>query len=252
MKSHPDFPRRELHAELHPLGEILGYIARILSAKQSPNFTTGLFVVQSSPTLLAPALFAASIYMCLGRIIRITGGEHLSLIPPSYLTIFFVAGDVLGLAVQGAGAVVMPLGTLHDYHVGSSIVIGGLAILVAYFALFLFVAMIFNYRIHRCPTARSRQTSLNWRADLRTLFISSALIFIRSVFRVVEYSQGNNGWLIKREWTLYIFDATLMWVVLVIFNVWHPSHVEALYKGGKYCERGMKIVEIKMEELNGE
>ena len=48
------------------------------------------------------------------------------------------------------------------------------------------------------------------------------------------------------------FDATLMWAVLVIFNVWHPSHVEALYKGGKCCERGVKIVEIKKEELNGE
>jgi hypothetical protein len=67
------------------------------------------------------------------------------------------------------------------------------------------------------------------------------------VFRVVEYSQGNNGWLIGREWTRYIFDATLMSVVLVIFIIWHPSHVEAVYKGG-----GVKIVEIKMEELNGE
>jgi thiol:disulfide interchange protein len=99
--------------------------------------------------------------MCLGWIIRITGGEHLSLIRASYLTIFFVAGDVLGLAVQGAGAVVIPLGTLQDCHVCSDVVIGGLAILVVYFALFLFITVTFNYRIHRCPTARSRQTSLN-------------------------------------------------------------------------------------------
>ena len=146
MKSHLNLPFCELNAELHPLGEILGYIARILSMKQSPNFTTGLFVVQSFSTLLAPALFVASIYMCLGRV----------------------------------------------------------------------------------------------------------SIFMRSVFRVGEYSQGNNGWLIKREWTLYIFDATLMWVVLVILNIWHSSHVEALWKGGKYCEKGVKIVEIEMEELNVE
>lgn len=187
--------------------------------------------------------------MCLGRIILITGGEHLSLIRPSLLTIFFVAGDVLGLLVQGAGAVVMPLGTLEDYLIGSKIVIGGLAILLVYFGLFFLTALIFNFRIYRKPTMRSVHTSSNWRAHLRALFISSALIFIRSIFRLVEYSQGNNGWLMRREWTLYIFDASLMWVVLVIFNVWHPSHIEALRKGGKYCDRGFKVVEIKMEEI---
>jgi RTA1 like protein len=188
--------------------------------------------------------------MCLGRIIRITGGEHLSLIRPSRLTIFFVSGDVLGLLVQGAGAIVMPLGTLQDYRIGSRIVIGGLSILVVYFGLFILFALTFNYRLDQHPTSRSLHTSLNWRADLRALFISSALIFIRSVFRLVEYSQGNDGWLMKREWTLYIFDAILMWVVLVIFNIWHPSHVEALRKGGKYVSKGVRIIEIKMEDIN--
>ncbi len=87
---------------------------------------------------------------------------------------------------------------------------------------------------------------------MRTLFASSGLIFIRSVFRLVEYSQGNNGWLMRKELTLYVFDAMLMWVVLVIFNIWHPSHVEALWKGGKYCDKKLRIVEIKMEDFNTE
>lgn len=187
--------------------------------------------------------------MCLGRIIRLTGGEQLSLIRSSHLTIFFVTGDVMGLLVQGAGAVVMPLGTLRDYHIGSNIVIADLAILVASFALFITVTIIFDFRIRRTPTSQSLGTRLDWKADLRTLYISIALIFIRSVFRLVEYSQGNNGWLMRREWTLYIFDAMLMWIVLAVLNIWHPSHVEALLRGGKYSERwGTRIVEIKMEK----
>jgi hypothetical protein len=44
---------------------------------------------------------------------------------------------MMGLFVQGAGAVVMPLGTLNDYNIGSNIVIGGLALLVTSFALFI-------------------------------------------------------------------------------------------------------------------
>jgi hypothetical protein len=226
-------------------GEILGYIARILSAKQSPYYTIALFVLQSSPTLLAPILFAASIYMCLGRLIRLTGGEHFSLISPSYLTRLFVAGDVLGLIIQGAGAIVMPLGTLYYYLTGSNIVIAGLALLVASFALFVPVILMFEYRIRRHPTARSLQISLDWKFELRILQVCSALVMIRSIFRLVEYSQGNKGWLITREWTLYVFDAALMWIVLVVFNIWHPSRVEASLKGGKCCEKGMRLVNIK-------
>ena len=189
--------------------------------------------------------------MCLGRIIRLTGGEHLSLIRPSRLTIFFVAGDITGLLVQGAGAVVMPLGTLHDYQIGSNIVIVGLAILVASFALFITVTIAFDIRIRRQPTAQSVRTKLNWKSDLRTLYISIALIFTRSLFRLVEYSQGNNGWFMRREWTLYAFDATLMWIVLAVFNVWHPSRVEAFLRGGRCFERlGTRVVEVKMEDLH--
>lgn len=85
------------------IAEILGYICRILSAKQAPNHTVALFIVQGCPTLLAPALFAATIYMCLGRIIKLTDGAHLSLIPLSILTRLFVGGDIMGLLIQGAG-----------------------------------------------------------------------------------------------------------------------------------------------------
>jgi hypothetical protein len=182
--------------------------------------------------------------MCLGRIIRLTRGERLCLISPSYLTLFFVIGDVFGLIVQGAGAVVMPLGTLRDYQIGSNIVIAGLALLVLAFTLFFSVALLFDYRIRRYPTEHSEATLLNWKAELRVLYVSSTLIFIRSVFRLVEYAQGNNGWTMRREWTLYVFDATLMWIVLIIFNIWHPSRVEAFLKGGKYSQKAFRVLEL--------
>ncbi|KAF4618135.1 hypothetical protein G7Y89_g14973 [Cudoniella acicularis] len=234
-------------------GECIGYILRIISSKQSPNYTLGIFIGQASPTLLAPALFTASIYMCLGRIILVIGGAHLSPIRLSWLTPFFVAGDVLGLAIQTAGATIMPRGTLEAYHNGSNIVIAGLAVLVFSFGIFLIVALTFDLRLRRAPTPRSLSTSLNWKSELKVLYISSALIFIRSIYRLAEYSEGNDGWLMRREWTYYVFDAALMWIVLVLFNVYHPSHAEALLKGGRYSKKlGAEIVEIKMESMERE
>jgi hypothetical protein len=78
-------------------------MGRAGSAKQSPNWTTGPYIIQSLLLLLAPTLFAASIYMVLGRIIRLTDGEEHSLIRANFLTKVFVAGDVLSFLNQSGG-----------------------------------------------------------------------------------------------------------------------------------------------------
>jgi hypothetical protein len=53
--------------------------------------------------LLGPALLAASIYMILGRLIRMLGAEEYALIRTNWMTKVFVTGDVLSFFAQGAG-----------------------------------------------------------------------------------------------------------------------------------------------------
>ena len=50
--------------------------------------------------LIAPTLFAASIYMELGRIILLVDGEHHAIIRKRWLTKIFVVGDVRTLAIS--------------------------------------------------------------------------------------------------------------------------------------------------------
>jgi hypothetical protein len=83
--------------------EVVGYIGRVMSAKESPNWTTTPYIMQSLLLLLAPALFAASIYMILGRIIALTDGDTHSLIRAKWLTKIFVGGDVLSFLGQSTG-----------------------------------------------------------------------------------------------------------------------------------------------------
>ena len=59
--------------------------------------------MQSLLILVAPALFAASIYMELGRIILLVEGEKHAIIKRRFLTKIFVAGDVLSFITQGSG-----------------------------------------------------------------------------------------------------------------------------------------------------
>jgi RTA1 like protein len=65
--------------------------------------------------LVAPALFAASIYMALGRIISLVDGEDRSIIKRRWLTKIFVAGDVLSFVLQGAG-VYFSFPSFHDSY----------------------------------------------------------------------------------------------------------------------------------------
>jgi hypothetical protein len=83
------------------LVEIGGYIDRALA--HSNQQSLGIYVVQIILLLVSPALFAASIYMVLGRLILLTEGESMAPIRAKWLTKIFVFGDVLSFFVQSAG-----------------------------------------------------------------------------------------------------------------------------------------------------
>lgn len=131
-------------------------------------------------------------------------------------------------------------GTYFLVKTGEKIVIAGLFIQIFVFGLFMTVALIFHLSIHRSPTKKSSEILPIWHRHLYTLYIASVLIMVRSVFRAIEYIMGNDGYLLRNEVYLYIFDAVLMLAVLVLFNIVHPSEVKSLLKGGDMM-RGLKL-----------
>ncbi|KAL2012765.1 hypothetical protein VTN00DRAFT_290 [Thermoascus crustaceus] len=219
--------------------EIIGYVGRVLSSYD--QWALGPYIMQSLLLLVAPALFAASVYMILGRIILLVGGEELALVPRRWLTKVFVMGDVLSFCLQGAGGGIQAIGTLSSLNTGEKIIIVGLFVQIVFFGFFIVVAGSFHLRFTRhnqrkqimTPTftaTTTTMTTIPWKKHLYALYIASALVMIRSIFRVVEYLMGNNGYLLRHEHFLYVFDATLMFGVMVLFNVVHPSEVTTVYK----------------------
>ncbi|KAB8236703.1 hypothetical protein ETB97_008894 [Aspergillus alliaceus] len=204
--------------------ECVGYIGRALGHYETPNWTLGPYVLQSLLLLVAPALFAASIYMVLGRLIIITNHPEFAIVRPHWLTRFFVSGDVLSFVVQAAGAGLMVTG-VNGMRLGEDVVIAGLFVQVAFFGLFIITATIFNWRMRNMVTARLAVPGLAWQKHLAILYAACILIMARSVFRVVEYIQGNNGYLLRHEVFLYVFDGVLMFVQMVLFNFHHPSRL---------------------------
>lgn len=83
--------------------QAVGYIIRTVSIQQKPNYELVPFILTTVLILLAPAVYAASIYMILGRLVELVEGEAYSLIRRKWLTKVFVLGDVLSFVVQGMG-----------------------------------------------------------------------------------------------------------------------------------------------------
>ncbi|KAJ6191037.1 hypothetical protein N7519_001058 [Penicillium mononematosum] len=207
--------------------QIIGYICRALAHNDKENIP--IYSVGTIMILLAPPLYAASIYMTLGRLIVHLDAENLSLVPVKWLTAIFVTGDVIAFVMQAAGGGIMASGTLSAMTTGEHITIGGLAVQLVFFSVFIVASSIFHYRIRNNPTEKSvgRSRTSTWEAVMAGLYVASILILVRSIFRLIEYAQGNNGYLISHEVFMYVFDSMLMFFAMVAMSIFHPSKVLA-------------------------
>ncbi|KAI3071472.1 hypothetical protein CBS147343_5540 [Aspergillus niger] len=199
--------------------ELIGFIARIISHFHTADL--GPYCMQSVLILLAPVLFAASVYMTLGRIIRRVNGEQHSLIPLRWLTRVFVTSDVLAFLIQGNGAGLQVMDSMQT--LSKVIVIVGLVFQVGMFAFFIIVSLVFHKRMQKRPTSDAQSP---WKFHMYTLFAVSGLILVRSIYRVVEYAMGYNGYLLTNEWPLYVFDSVLMWLVMAIWATRYPGDIQ--------------------------
>ncbi|KAJ5233665.1 uncharacterized protein N7469_005431 [Penicillium citrinum] len=217
--------------------ETVGYIGRLLSSIEAPDFTKGPYIMQSALILIAPAFLAASIYMTLGRIIQMLDAEQSSVIKLRWLTKIFVAGDVLSFLMQASGAGIM-VKDMTNPSTGENIIIGGLFVQIVFFGFFAISAVIFQIRLSKRPTARSIELSALWHKHMIALYVASVLILVRSVVRVVEYLQGYDGYLMRTEAFIYVFDALLMFVTMLVLQYAHPSEINCLLGRGEcYSEK---------------
>ncbi|KAJ5327677.1 hypothetical protein N7452_008067 [Penicillium brevicompactum] len=176
--------------------ETFGYLARYASAEETPNWTTKPYIAQSLMLLLAPAFFAASIYMILGRIIRVLNGASCSMVRPSWLTKIFVTGDVLSFLIQsGGGGMLATAKTASKIDLGNNMIVVGLFVQIIFFGFFILVSLVFHRRMLKTPL-----------------------------------HDGSDGYLQSKEAFVYVFDAALMFICCLLFNIFHPSGIISGYR----------------------
>ncbi|KAL2801783.1 RTA1 like protein-domain-containing protein [Aspergillus granulosus] len=192
------------------LFEAAGYAARIFS--HYDTLALGPYIVQTMLILVAPPLFAASIYMTLGRLIVNLGAEKASIIRVKYITKIFVVGDVISFLLQCGGGGYMAAGSLSAMEIGEQIVIAGLAVQLAFFGFFIIASAVFHSRVRAKPAVHAAGARHRLCARLQ-LVGGDAVV------------SGNDGYIMKREYLLYIFDAVLMAVQAILLLLVYPGKI---------------------------
>lgn len=202
--------------------EVVGYIVRIKSRDEPSE--VGLYAVQTLFILLPPAMFSASLYMTLGRLLLYIDAEFTSIIPARFMTKLFVTGDVMSFLLQGAGGGLQ--GSSDEYRdAGKWVTIGGLVIQLLFFGGYVITKSFAYHKLRKLNWRTDFPGKFKWPILIWTLYCSSVLILVRSIFRVIEYAQGYDGYLMSHEIYMYIFDALLMFICMLLFNVVHPAYV---------------------------
>lgn len=113
---------------------------------------------------------------------------------------------------------------------GRILILAALSLQVLVIATFVVMAAIFHRRCRRSKI-RAKPISIL----LNTLYVSMALILIRCIYRLVEHSGNTNlelenlrslrklTPLLRYEWFFYVFEATLMLINSVLWNIWNPG-----------------------------
>jgi hypothetical protein len=120
------------------------------------------------------------------------------------------------------GGGIQATGGTSSLKTGANITVAGLFVQLVFFGIFIVVASTFHIRMRSHTRVAGR---IPWEKHMLSLFAASLIIMVRSIFRVAEYIQGFNGYLLSHEAYLYVFDALLMWLTMVLFNWMHPAEI---------------------------
>ncbi|KAK4101608.1 RTA1-domain-containing protein [Parathielavia hyrcaniae] len=232
--------------------EVIGYTARILM--RDNMFTNSYFIIYLVCLTIGPAFFAAAIYLTLSRLIIIYAPDRARFRPQVY-TYIFIAFDLVALILQAAGGAIASLAEAGSpsLQAGINTMIAGVAWQV--FALLLFALLSFEFwmRVRRLrgggvgPAVELNPAFAELRARrafqplfLLAVLLAGVFIFVRSVFRCAELSEGFGGPLANDEVTFMVLEATMIGLACILLTASHPGLVvgsevwsAASWKAGK-------------------
>lgn len=186
------------------------------------------FVIQYFFIVVAPVLFSAGIYLILNKIML--AGNVKGLLTAKAILAVFIVFDVVTTIIQIAGAA--SIGNAEsqgqDPTKANDVLLAGLAIQVASFAFFIIVLTAFVGRFLKSVAEKSEAFRNHSNRIVWILIITSSLVELRTIFRLLETAQGVLGFLSTHENYFATLEYLPIILVVVIFNIFHPGSYLAM------------------------
>ncbi|OTA99328.1 hypothetical protein M426DRAFT_16559 [Hypoxylon sp. CI-4A] len=207
---------------------VAGFIVRELGAFDYTRLI--YYIVSVCLVYAAPPLYELGNYYILGRVLYFV--PYCSPIHPGRVLTTFAGISTIVEALSGIGAAYVSNQTLPRelQQTGQSLLKAALIMQIVVVTLFVTLAATFQ---RRCRQAGINSTKVN--QALLTLYISSAIVMIRCIYRTVEFfdfasvnysspdfNPTTLSPIIRYEWFFYVFEATAMLCNSVLLNVRHP------------------------------
>ncbi|KJR80047.1 RTA1 domain protein [Sporothrix schenckii 1099-18] len=204
-----------------------GYIVREVGAFNYGN--VDVYIASTVLIYAAPPLFELANYVVLGRILYYV--PHLSPIHPGRVLSTFAAISSVVEALNANGAAYSANSTLpkSKQDMGHALLKASLILQLVVVGLFLLLAIVYHRR-----TLKNNIHNKNLTNALTTLYISTSLLLIRTIYRVVEYfsidtlhftdgvDPSTFSPILRYEWFFYVFEASLMFTNTWLINFRHP------------------------------
>ena len=132
---------------------------------------------------------------------------------------------------QLAGSILSASDTASEARTGQNVIRAGLILQVVIFILFVILIVHMHVRLCRDATAVVVGTGLSWQKYHWTLYALSTVFLVRNIVRIVEYQQGNDGFIVTHEAVLYVFDGGFMLVIVYTLAIVHPGRLVRQARG---------------------
>lgn len=207
--------------------EAIGYVGRIM-LHHNPWSNTG-FIMQITCIIIGPAFNSAAMYLTL-KYLCLRFGPQWSRIQPRLYTWIFISGDLISLILQGAGGgmAASANGDETKTKKGNNIAMAGIAWQVFTLATFGLTVLDFVYRRAKAVTPLSPAASLVARSLSFRLFATATVfawitIFIRCIYRIIEFAGGWRNSIMQNETDFIILEGAMIVAATFCQTIFHPG-----------------------------
>ncbi|KAJ6552992.1 RTA1-like protein [Mycena capillaripes] len=210
------------------LGELVGWSGRLWSSF-SPSFYNP-FMMQIVSTIIAPTPLIAVNFILLSWIVTRLGSCYARLTPIRY-AILFVSCDILALMIQAAGGgIASTAADLNGTKLGANIMLAGIVFQFAAIVTYCGLAADFLIHYHadrplKLDSSGRGVLDANVKTMICGLAFSTLLLFIRSIYRIVELAGGWQGRVLHTEVYFNVLDGGMVVLAIYTLNFAHPGRL---------------------------